>query len=67
MSYSTKSKVTREVCERLGYTFEIRWVKAMRRNGKTYVSGTAGKPEEWRKLWQDCERVGYIYKGREVV
>lgn len=61
--YSTTSNVAREVCELLGFDFDVAFVSVMRRGGKTYVRGTCGKPHEFRMLAERVERAGYIYTG----
>lgn len=64
MAYSTTSELTRQVCETIGADFDIKFVKTMQRKGKIYVSGTLGKPDEWRWLHSKCIEHGYIYTGR---
>ena len=63
--YSTTSETTKAVCEKIGADFGIAFVKTMERDGKVYVSGTLGKPDEWQWLKSQCEENGYIYKGRK--
>jgi hypothetical protein len=61
--YSTTSILTKNVCKNLGFIFEIQFVQTMSRNGKVYVKGTCGKPDEFRALRMACKDNGYIYKG----
>ena len=61
--YSTKSETTKQVCEQIGFTFDINFVATMKRGGKIYVKGTCGKPEEFSALREACEKNGYIYAG----
>ena len=63
--YSTRSKTTKEVCEKIGFDFEVSFVDTMKRNGKVFVRGTMGKPQEYRELQYQCEKHGYIYTGRK--
>lgn len=62
--YSTNNETTRNVCETIDAIFEINFVETMRRNGKIYVRGTAGKPDEHAWLRAQCEKHGYVYSGK---
>jgi hypothetical protein len=66
MPYSSKSALTREVCDKIGADFDINFVTTMRRNGAVYVNGTIGKPQEWQWLQRQCEANGYRYTGRVI-
>ena len=61
--YSSTSELAKQVCKTIGFSFNVHFVEAMQRNGKIYVRGTAGKPEEFRALKSACEKHGYIYTG----
>jgi len=61
--YSTKSQITKEVCKVIGANFNISFVETMKRNGKIYVKGTLGKPDEFRWLKNQCNKYSYIYTG----
>ena len=60
--YSTKTKLTKEVCEKMGFIFDIGFVKTMKRTDKIYVSFTIGKPHEIASLKKACNDHGYIWK-----
>lgn len=60
--YSTTSELTKKVCNEIGFIFDIHFVKTMKRNGKVYVKGTCGKPNEFLALKKACREKGYIYK-----
>jgi hypothetical protein len=64
--YKTETTTTAEVCQVLGYNPKINFVATMKRGNKIYVKGTCGKPEEFRQLKYDCEKFGFIYKGKSV-
>lgn len=61
--YSTTSNLTKEVCNNIGFIFDIHFVQTMRRKGKIYVKGTCGKQHEFLLLKSLCNKFGYIYKG----
>ena len=61
--YSTTSKTTKTICEKIQFIVSIEFVETMQRNGKIYVRGTAGKPEEFAALKKACKENGYIYTG----
>ena len=60
--YSTNSETTKEVCKKIGFDFNINFVKTLKRNGKIFVKGTAGKPHEFALLRRACKKHNYIYK-----
>jgi len=62
--YSATSELTKAVCGKMGFIFDIHFVEAMQRNGKVYVRGTLGKPDEFYVLRCACQSHGYIYKGK---
>lgn len=64
VSYDTNSELTKDVCEKIGFDFHVRFVEAMERNGKIYVRGTAGKLNEFQDLKKQCKNFGYIYAGK---
>jgi hypothetical protein len=64
MGYSTDSETTKEFCKSHGFLFSINFVATMKRGDKVYVTGTAGKPYEWKALEAACDGETYIYKGR---
>jgi len=61
--YSTTSKLTEKVCNKIGFIFDIQFVETMQRNNKIYVRGTCGKASEFNALRLACRNNGYIYKG----
>lgn len=61
--YRHNSRLAKDVCEKVGFRFEISPLEAMERAGKIFVKGTALKPDEARALQAGCERNGYTYKG----
>jgi len=62
--YSTESKTAQEVCSKIGFSFECKFVSVLSRNGKIYVKGTCGKSHEFTALKRACEQAGFIYKGK---
>ena len=68
--YSTTSQLTERFCNEIGFLFSVRFVKTLKRNGKIFVSGTLGKPNEWQSLKRHVSRLGtfegceLVYKGR---
>lgn len=62
--YSTSNELTKNVCEKIGFNFHIQFVESMTRNGKIYVRGTAGKPNEFQELKRQCKKFGYVYTGK---
>jgi len=62
MKYSYDSETTREVCKKIGITFDIHFVTTIRRKDKIYVSFTCGKPDEIKLLKRLCLLHGYIFK-----
>ncbi|MEY2669769.1 MAG: hypothetical protein RLZZ577_85 [Bacteroidota bacterium] len=65
--YSTKSKLTQAVCEKLGFKFESGFIQTMKRKDRIYVKGTLGKPEEFQALLRKVKANGYIYAGRKDI
>ena len=61
--YKHDSKLSENVCRTVNFDFSIHPLKTMQRNGKTYVKGTALKPDESKELEYQCEKNGLIYKG----
>ena len=61
--YSTTSIHTREFCEKHGFDQGIQFVETLSRNGRLYVRGTFGKPEEFRLLRNCCDGVSEVYTG----
>jgi hypothetical protein len=61
--YSATSKATEKFCEKTGINFQIQFVETMQRNGKLYVRGTAGKPDEFALLKSKVRELGAIYTG----
>lgn len=62
--YSTKSATTKLFCEEKGFIYAARFVETLKRNGKTYIRGTAGKPDEFAALKKACDGSKYIYKSK---
>lgn len=60
MPYSTTSDTAWEVCKKLQFNFECRFVTAMKIKNKIYVGFTCGKPDEIRALAFRAENAGYI-------
>lgn len=63
MGYSTTNCYAKMACIALGWNFNIHPVAVMVRNEKTYIKGTALKPDEARTLKQFCDKHGFFYKG----
>ena len=61
--YSATSDFVKEVSNKVGFNFEAHPIEAMKKIGKTYVRGTALKPDEARILEGQCKKHGYIYRG----
>ena len=64
--YSCNSKEAKEFCEKAGFDLNVHFVKTRRKGDKILVSGTLGKPNEWRALAAAVEKLGapYEYAGR---
>ena len=50
MTYSSSSEAAESVCDLIGWNFDVRPIKAYRRAGCTYATGTLLHPDEWRQL-----------------
>lgn len=61
--YQHDSELAKQVCEKVGFRFEMFPLKTMQRKGKIYVKGTALKLDEALDLEYECFHAGYIYKG----
>ena len=57
--YSTKSDTTKEVCEKLGFNFEVGFVETMKQGNDIYVGFTLGKPNEIRALANAALNAGF--------
>lgn len=64
--YSCSSATTRQFCEKTGFILNSHFVQTRHKVGKILVSGTLGKPDEWRALAAATEKLGapYVYAGR---
>ena len=67
MTYSTTSPLTRTVCQKIGFIFDIHFVKTAQHGEKIYVAGTVGKPHEFEALHRACAEHGYIYRAQHWV
>lgn len=63
MAYSTKSELSRWVCEEIQWTFSMHALETMKIKDVVHVRGTALKPDEARHLEGFCENMGYHYHG----
>lgn len=63
MTYSTTSETTKQVCEKIGFDFDIEFVSTMKRGEKIFVKGTCGKQHEFQLLKKACGQFGFCYKG----
>lgn len=63
MGYSSTSKLTEQICNKIGWIFSIQAVETMKRKDKIFVRGTLLKPHEARQLHKHCIDNVWIYKG----
>jgi hypothetical protein len=63
--FSTTSDLTKSVCERIGFRFDINFVQTRETENAVIVAGTFGKPEEFRSLKDAVLGLGqgYGYEG----
>lgn len=61
--YSTKTELTKRICNEIQWRFVVTAITTMSRKGKIYVKGTALKPNEARELEQFCKHNNYVYGG----
>ena len=57
--WSTDSRETKEFCEKAKIDNHVRFVETALIDGIVFVSGTAGKPEEFSLLKKKCSELAY--------
>jgi hypothetical protein len=66
ITWRTTSKETALFCKKTGYDPAVHFVETVVIDGIVFVSGTAGHPDEYKGLEQNCRKLayeGYAYFG----
>lgn len=60
MRYSATSETTKKLCEEIGYSFEMQFVKTtVSKTGYLYANYTLAKPEELNQYYKALKDVGF--------